>query len=1442
MGMLKRFFLLIVLFSFLAINFASAEITFNNTHPMPGETISFNGGLWIPSNGYYRVLIKEPSGRYILYPDYLSVHIKYNGRSSGSYKRYDINGTIKIGKDFVPGEYSLVFDFTYSLSDNIRQYKFTVGNYSSEWKYKTRFPGANWNKENFDDSSWRKGYMPFGDSRFFNVNSSWIYNKLYLRKEVYLDDNIQAWLRLFYEGYGTCWVNGVQVFSGESINGEGVGYCHKGGIKVYYLSEGRFVSSVDKHYYSSKIYFVDISKHLHPGKNVIACEFTKRDRMYYTCWGTGCHHRRYYSSRNYVDVTFAPLKRNDVIWNGYSTQEETYWYKPSFTPISVVRLYDCETTNYEHGTTPRFARVNNFNYNSWKWDNLDITDDTTFYHKPEHFNWNKDYIDRKIYWGYSPFNGKITYFRKWIWSDKDKYVVLKLSATNKLYCYINGKQTNFESYNNQYWNYYTPVKLYEGENLIACREKPSQFSIFDLTTSGFNGKLKVSNVSVENYDDGINLNVRLENLAHPEVQSLLVVDVDNNSYTKEISSAQTLNENVTQNIIIPYFQDWFRHITWIRYENVSYGNRVSDGDWDTYGYLGNGMSSMRIEKEYTLTPNLSLNELKLKYKFVGDSIVYFYNFGTDSFDNISYSKSEQKIFKVVSIQNATNYVSSDGKIKFRIDVKKGQFSHCYNWGCYITYSNAYYYDDEIYAKGTQTVYANFTKINSYANINMFIPLDSGNHNITVSAIDLIDNDTDIFSSNLSFVAGAAGKVGFLPFGGDSEGGKSAKTGGSSFVIAATSAIASASVAVAYLAKGKSASLKRLETSLSKAEKIVSRLQSYRSASIRSNRFSFFRMLSRKYAVFKKHIRERKAEEKRVEKIRKYLEWLKKQAKKRKKEWSSRVREELIAKLSGSNEEQIRQIDDFLSSHDLEYEDAKALLSEREDLFGNIFGISGSDVKGLVKKFAKEIGLTNYVHLGRWADQLRLIIDDPRLRSKFEDFLEEQDYTPTDDSNSDDESSVYNDGYENTNEENNENYSWFDRFTGALGGLAKYLKLSFENLISEFKDIGSSLLEGDIVTAFNKWFNYSKEDLHSLAEVVKNNHKEIILSMVAGLVAGAIITMTGGLGTPLALAISAAILSAGVVQLGRKYSEPLNELNNAETDEEIKVAYENLRRMISGDVIVIATGVLSAGFGGYLSEGMSVNSGEFNYEISTPEGLTVEIPKTSIAEMENGISSYWSYPEDWINPYDVTYPISTLDELVIAGIPSERAEEIFNFGFNNIKIVRDLDSPLAVTRDGGTLLINPSKVNSLSDKAFDFGLLHEKSELIKIEIINEGKILSDNAIWNKVNKLELPSEMKQELYEVITDRLIADKITLKNHPEALEGWADESSELINDLDTYDTLLPVSDRDLIDLAYLKALAPDIAIVSKVDDILSTFDEFVLNRFNKIYNLMKLVIKNV
>ena len=1404
---------------------ANAEITFNNTHPMPGETISFSGHIRVCDSGYHRFLVKMPSGEYVQSPSFLKVNILHSEQSNYCYKEYDINGTIKIGKDFVPGEYVLVFDFTNSLSDYIRRYPFTVGNYSKEWRYKFSYPGGNWDKEAYDDSGWRIGYMPFGNPSLFSsdaINTTWKTGEIYLRREVYLDNYAQATLRMFAENRVECWVNGNYVGSHNSISAMKTGNCYENDWVNYH---GISVQATSGSYSYHGIKIIDISKFLKPGKNVIACKAKIFNKVYRRCvYWPNCY---YYHGRQYVDVEFDPLQKDYAFWEKYNRND---WNKPNIMG-STYWKYSCTEVGSTH-TTYKYVMTKDWEYNNWQWSNLSITDDTTFYHKPNHFNWAQFYHDRRVYWGVSPFNKKTTYFRKWIWSDRDKYVVLKLSATKEPTCYVNGEKIDIWKYNTDYWNYYSDIKLNKGTNLIACQQSPVDFNLFDLTTSGFDGKLKISNVTTTKDGDKVNLTVTLENLAHPEVNSLVDVEINNSTFTTYVSNATISTENLTGIVDVPYYSNSGR-LVWNNYSNLRYGSRVSDGRWGTYAFPNKWDKDMIVEKRYKYTSNITLNELTFKYKFQGASTVYFFNYSDDKYDKIASYNSTTPIIKTITL-NSTDYISKEGYVQFKVVLNN-------------SVGNVKYYEDVVYVNGSRGIYTNFTKINSISTTVVQIPNYSGN--ITISAIDLIDGDIDVFPTVLNFEsgAGAAVKVGFLPFGGDAEGGNSAENGGNKVMLMiATTAIASAS-AIAVFSRSTSTPLKRLETSLSKSEKIVARLQGYRSFSIRQNLSAYRKMLYEKYLLFKEHMKEKKKEEARVEAIRQYLIELEEQAKK---EWlneMSKELRELMNNLSGTNEEMIRQIDDFLTKHDLPYEQAMKVLNYRRFLFAQIFGISTGDVEKFVKEFADKYGLSGYVHLGRWADKLRLIIDDPRWRRKFRQFVDEkmsEGYIPLQDSDSGEVESgdgVIGVGF--GDDESQDNNSLIGNLGGALSGLGKYLNIRFNELISKFKDVGGSLLEGDIRTALSKFFGYTKDDISFLARVIKNNGKELLLSIMVGLVAGAIITMTGGVGTPAALAIATAMLGMGAIQLGGKYSEALNELNNADTDEEIESAYARLKEMIVGDVVVITTGIISAGIGGSVAKGISIEPNGVSYEISTPEGLTVELPESTVEEVGNTFETSWSYGGELVDP-DAFY----FNELISAGVPQYRIDKMLSFGFESIKVdYVDLDAPLGIDPTDGSLVVNPSLLAELSDNAFEFGLWHEHYELKIPELQHQGKILSNNAIKEKVNELQIPEEMKGEVYDIIRERLIADKLVLKNHPELLDGWKEEASDLLKEIynlnNPYGYTEDQLKNSMVKLAYLKVLSPDdnfvMWLVDNVINNLSDRDRFL---FNQIINLMRMVVGGV
>ena len=1488
-GAFKKYsFLAMVIISLIVIQSAHADVFFNNSHPTPGDTISFSGKIWICDNGYHRVLIKEPSGRYIPHPDFLNVSIVYAGKQNYCYKLYNISGKINVNKDFVPGNYSLVFDFTSSLSDYVVEHSFTVGNYTPIWKYQTSYPGGNWNGEVFDDSSWQSGFMPFGNPNLFpqNINTSWTNSIIYLRKDFYLDSFTQANLKMFAENNVECWVNGHDVGNHESIHALKTDDCYRNIIAYYGDAK---VQATESGYRYNGVKFVDISKYLRPGKNVIAC----RAEIFNNVYRNGrLYHWTYYPGRQFVDVEFLPLQQQGIFWtqNMYNYNVQHYWNSPNVLQTSYYWEYQCETVGHGH-TYNRYVKTKDW-YGSWQWNNVDITDDSTFYAKPEHFNWDNDYNDKTIYWGTSPFNGHLTYFRKWIWSDKNEYAVLKLSATKKPTCYLNGKQINVEPYNTSYWNYYFDIRLNQGANLLACSENPSQFSIFDLATSGFDGKLRISNVSVENSDDGINLSVELKNLAHPEVQLLLGVDVDNNSYTKKVSSAQISTEDDLQNLNVLYSQDWFENIISVNYKNVSYGNRASDRDWGTYAYLRN-RNRMQIEKTYQLSPNLTLNKLKFKYKYEGEISVYFYNYKTNNFEYITTSKNQNPTTSILEVPNATDYVSPDGNVKFKVNVMKGQFSQCNSWGCYVTYSNAYYYEDELYAKGIQAVYANFTRINSNTNVNLFVPLEPGAHNITVSAIDLIDGDIDIFSSKFNILAKPAEKVGFLPVGGNSQQDSDIKAGnGNVIIIAATSAIASASVAIAYLAKGKSTSLKRLETSLSKAEKIVSRLEGYRSTSLKRNKYLFFKSISDKYALFKEHLDQREREEKRVEGIREYLRELERQAKLKFNKWSSKIVHKLLMGLSGSNEKKIRQIDEFLSGHELNYKDAQVLLKERAYLFGKIFGIDKNEVKKLVKEFAKTVGLTGYVHLGRYTDQLRLILDDPNLRGRFKNFLKMK----SEKENSNDATST------NNPVENSQKTEDGASQSSNEVGIGQFIKNGLEGLWNGIVNFGKKAV--NFVTDVKDWvIEHPKETVGIVTAIVAT----ILLALATDGVSLLLEAATGVLGTSLFtigsvdISIGSLLELAAMVGVTYTSADTFFSCGRNPNSPECKAKGEEsgswIVTFVGGELVFRVSNLIFKGFElfkfanrlkdmGYSDETISKmlvvlsKYGDDGIKLVSEYGLNgfkvlsmvkdvqkaYKILKTFEELDDNAILAFSKldlsvFGDDFLELMNklgikrlLNYLANTSDinkaakELIDAfnrfkegGVSIDRLKFILDYNFNGVKFSILDNAPFAVTKEG-VLLINPQEIGKISDTIFKFSILHEQSEIIKMNLVEQGKILSDNAIWDKINQLKLTYNVKQELYDTITDRLIADKIALKTYPDSLKGWKEESSKLLIWLDSYDTSLPVPDRYLVRLAYLKALAPDGYVITKVEGIVGTFDKFVLSKFNNIYDIMRLVIKNV
>ncbi|MCD6575840.1 MAG: hypothetical protein J7K73_01620 [Nanoarchaeota archaeon] len=945
--------------AFISVSFlgvANAEVYFNDSNPSPGETISFDGNVTICGSSP-RILIKDPSGKYNLNPDYVDIDVKYIKSIGYCTNKYHVNGTIRIGSNFTSGEYSLVLDFLYGLSDRIVSYKFVVGSVSP-WKYLTNSPDGDWKSVNYDDSNWGEGDPPFGNPSLFpdSVNTSWSSREIYLRKEVYLDNYSQAMLRMFAENHIECWVNGNYVGEHSSISALRSLNCY-GADNVYYGDVG--VTAIGDYTYNG-IKYVDISKYLKPGKNVIACRAEIFNQVYRRCFNF-C---RYYPGRQFVDVEFLPQQGNEIYWS--VDRVGTYYYKRNYDAYSIYREYGCKEVVGSSYITHRYVPVREWE-GYWQWNQLDITDDTTFYHKPNHFNWAYDELDRTIYWGISPFNGRATYIRKWIWSSEDKYSVLKVASLSEPVCFINNKQIAFYDYNHNYWRYVSYVHLTEGANLVACSLPYNEFNLFDISLSAFDGKFKIDNVR---YGDG-KLFIDLSGLAHPEVNSLVEVNISNKSYTLPVVDAEINKNTVVGNVSIPSKSPtWEENATLSAVENAAHTSNILDGNWNSYCFASRGDRNMTVEETFHLLSNLTLSELRIKYKFLNNVEVYLFNYNTSSFDLVDKKFANLVSMRTIEISNATSYFSPSGEVIVKL----------------VASGDARLYEVAIMYDGLRNVFTNYTYILSSKEVEIPISVDPGMYNLTISAIDLIDGEMDVFFGEISIPQYTPVNIGFVPVSGSGKSNDGVKVNGA--VAVAAIATSAALVAIRVVRDSRSP-VGQIEKSLQKMDKILSRLERHRQSSIRSNLFSFVSLVNKKYNLFKQHLMERREEEKRVDELKEEIKERRKKMKEERDSLSEKLVKVLLSNLSGSIEEQIREIDSLLSGYELNYKDAKLLLRYRRMLFAKLFDIDSEKVDALVKEFAREHKL-GYLKLGRWSDRLRLIIDDSSLRSEFEEFLNGKD--------------------------------------------------------------------------------------------------------------------------------------------------------------------------------------------------------------------------------------------------------------------------------------------------------------------------------------------------------------------------------------------------------------------------------------------------------------------
>ncbi|MEM7374053.1 MAG: PVC-type heme-binding CxxCH protein [Bacteroidota bacterium] len=85
----------------------------------------------------------------------------------------------------------------------------------SEWKYTEKKPSDNWNRPDFDDSSWESGVSVFGSiDRGAEIKTPWTSSDIWLRRTITLDEEIvDPVLKVLHDDNYEVYVNGKLLFS-----------------------------------------------------------------------------------------------------------------------------------------------------------------------------------------------------------------------------------------------------------------------------------------------------------------------------------------------------------------------------------------------------------------------------------------------------------------------------------------------------------------------------------------------------------------------------------------------------------------------------------------------------------------------------------------------------------------------------------------------------------------------------------------------------------------------------------------------------------------------------------------------------------------------------------------------------------------------------------------------------------------------------------------------------------------------------------------------------------------------------------------------------------------------------------------------------------------------------------------------------------------------------
>jgi len=400
----------------------------------------------------------------------------------------------------------------------------------SNWEY-SKYSNNNWLSENFS-SGWSTGNSPFGTPSYFKVSTNADYKHIYVRKIISLNDSTEGLIKARAENNMKCYANGnlVAETHGNIQKGNQFYNCYLGffsdtcsGGNTYYY---------DGYNDQNNFIYVDVSKYLKKGNNVIACEAWVDSKAYYYMYNI--YYKNYIDGRLYLDFNFLMLNSSAVLWS----KTDKNFYKTEIS-TSVYRTFTCSSSYgcLNHNT---YAVVGAEYWDGpWQWSDLPVSDGS-------YFKWTNlkcqpgsgcNYIDP--IWPYDSTN---LYFRKWVWSDSDEIKTLQISDTKLPDCYVNGIKINLTSFNSLYWKYTSDVQLKAGQNLIACKSPTTNVNSFDMRIVNVNGPLAI--VSVVN-DSEIRagsetiFTVTLANDSHPETHVALTLEAWGQTEYKQLLTETT---------------------------------------------------------------------------------------------------------------------------------------------------------------------------------------------------------------------------------------------------------------------------------------------------------------------------------------------------------------------------------------------------------------------------------------------------------------------------------------------------------------------------------------------------------------------------------------------------------------------------------------------------------------------------------------------------------------------------------------------------------------------------------------------------------------------------------------------------------------------------------------------------------------------------------------